>query len=205
MHRRRPGRHARAACLPVTTALLGVALTAGCSGSGGAAPPRSSPHSTTSPGSTPTSTAAPPSQAPVGLPVGSPTPIKRSVTRPAGAKIVDYRTCTDPAGYLVDLYLKNEVFSQSDRTLQDQQLADIGGLLGPQLRKTQHARATWLADGYPASFPVVRDLDGLISVYDKLHKAARTKDLDAVPHLYTELMTVDAQYRTDANNRVCQH
>jgi hypothetical protein len=101
-------------------------------------------------------------------------------------------------------YLRKQIFDNGDRSVQEQQFAHIGDLVTPQLKTVRQARSTWLADGYPASFPVVRDLDDYIAIYEKFLKAAKTDDLDAVPHLHTELNKINAQYNADADERVCK-
>jgi hypothetical protein len=200
MHRRRPGRRAHGACLPVLSTLAAALLAAGCgSSSGGRAP-----SSSATPGSR-TSSATASSPEPIGLPVqASPTPVERAITRPPGAKIVDFATCIAPATVVPDA-LRSQIFNSSDRAEQQSQLSQLPQLVGPQLHDVRKARTTWLADGYPAGFPVVRDLDGFIAVYEQFLKVARTGNLDAVPGLYLRLVKVNAQYGADAGNSVCQH
>lgn len=199
MHRRRPGRRAHGARLPVLSALAATVLVAGCSSSGVAAP-----TSTPAPGSR-TQPATATSPEPIGLPVqASPTPVKRTITRPAGAKMVDFATCIAPVTVVPDA-LRSQIFNSSDRGEQQAQLSQLPQLVNPQLHDVRKARATWLADGYPPHFAVVRDLDGFIAVYEQFLKAARSRNLDAVPGLYLRLLKVNAQYGADAGNSVCQH
>lgn len=184
------------ACLATAVAVVALGTAVGC-GSGGSA----AKGSPTAP--VPGTTTASVSPSPVSMPVDtSPTPVRRTVRRPAGARPVDFTTCITPSN-VVSLYLRDQVFGTGDRAVQEQQLGDIGGLLDPQLAKTRQARHTWLTDGYPANFPVVRDLDGFIATYVRLQRAAGTKDVGAVPDLYIELNTVIAQYGADTRGGVC--
>lgn len=197
-------RRAHRARLPVT-ALLGLALVAGCSSSGGAAPtPSSSPStgaSRTSSSSAPGSQA--PSQTPVGLRIQpSPTAIKRAVTRPAGASRVGFHTCVAALG-VVDIYLKNQIFSMPDVNVQLAQLAGAGRLARSERKRAEKARRTWLRDGYPRDFPVVRDLDALIGIYNKVIAAATAKNLNPLPALYLRYRQANAQYAADADDSVC--
>jgi hypothetical protein len=200
MHRRRAGGRARAARLPATTtaAVLCIALLTGC-GSGGATAPSSSVLETNPPISS-----SPVSAEPVSLPGGpSPTPIRRTVKRPAGAQVVPYETCSVVTD-IVALYLRNQIFAAGSRDAQVDQLRGIGPLLDPQIRKFRKARATWLQLGYPTSFPVVRDLDAMLADYTKIHQAAASKDVDPLPAIYTDLQKAAGQYFADTNPGVCE-
>jgi hypothetical protein len=204
MRRRRPGRHAHGACLPVTTALLGLALAAGCSSSG--ATPTTAPPSRSS--TPPTSTPAPPttpSQTPVALPVTpSPTPVERKIARPAGAKIVDFRTCITPSNIVI-LFLQNQFFAAPDLSLQLIQLQGAGRLAAAERKRLEKARRVWLRDGYPASYPMVRELDTFIDIYTKVSAAAKARNVEPLPGLYLRLLKVDAQYGADSGTRsVCE-
>jgi hypothetical protein len=202
MYRRRPGGRVRAMRLPVLSAFLGVGLATGCSSSGPGGSPSSSHGST---GASAAAVTSPVSAGPslITLPLGaSPAPVKRTLTRPPGAKVVDFSTCIDPTN-IVLLYLERQIFDADDVRTQLQQLANIDGLLNPELKLIRKARATWLADGYPADFPTVKELDGYISIYGQLHTAAAQRDLTPVPRLYRELQKVDGQYGADAGPTVC--
>jgi hypothetical protein len=185
--------------LPATTAaVLGIALLAGCGSSGGTAP------SSSAQGTNPPLTSSPVSAEPVSLPVGpSPTPIRRSVNRPAGARVVPYETCSVVTD-IVALYLRNQIFDASSRDAQVEQLAGISPLLNPQIRQFRKARATWLRLGYPSSFPVVRDLDSMLASYTKIRDAAGSKDVDALPAIYTDLQKAAGQYFADTNAKICE-
>jgi hypothetical protein len=209
MSSRGPGRRA-CARLPEASAraavlgLLGATFVAGCTSNAASTRDSTTPTSTAAgPNTTAPTTTAPPSPGPVGLPVQpSPTPIKRTLRRPAGAKVVDFGTCIAPTN-VVGLYLKQQILEAPQRSIQEMQLADLPTLLNSEFRNVRKAHATWLADGYPAGFPVVKDIDGFIAVYSKLQNAVRTKDLEAVPTLYLRLTKVIAQYDADAGAPVC--
>jgi hypothetical protein len=204
MDRRRPGRRVRAMRRPGLCSfgvLCVVGLATGCSSSG----PGGSPSS----GSASTSAAAVTSPVSAGpslitLPLGaSPAPVNRTLTRPPGAKVVDIETCIKPTN-IVLLYLQQQIFGADDVAVQLQQLESIDGLLNPQLKLIRQARATWLADGYPAGFATVKELDAYISIYEQLHTAAARRDLTPVPRLYRELQKVDGQYAADTGPTVCK-
>lgn len=205
MRRRRPGRHVRAACLPATTALLGLALVAGCSSSSGAAPTTAPPSPSSAPPTSTASAPTTPSETPVALPVTpSPTPVERKISRPAGAKIVDFRTCITPSNIVI-LFLQNQVFAAPDLTAQLIQLDGAGRLAAAERKRIEKARRVWLRDGYPAGFPIVRELDNFIDIYTKINAAAKARNVDPLPRLYLRLLKVDAQYGADSGSRsVCE-
>ncbi|HZC69206.1 MAG TPA: hypothetical protein VE442_00790 [Jatrophihabitans sp.] len=183
--------------LPGTIALLGLALVGGCTSSGGATP--SSPPPSTSSQSVTT-----PSDTPIALPAGSPTPAERTLHRPAGATIVSFHTCITPSNIVI-LYIKNQIFGTGELDLQLSQLPGAGRLAGSERRRIGKARKTWLADGYPAKFPMVRELDSLIEIYTKIIAAAKAKNLDPLPDLYVRLEKVDGQYSADTGSpSVCE-
>lgn len=200
MHRRRPGGHAHRVCLPVTTAMLGLALVAGCSSGSGAAPTSNPPATSQQPVSTPPTTA---SQTPVGLPIApSPTPIDRKITRPPGAPPIDAHTC-DVGIDAMEPFLKQVFFTAPTLSLQLIQLRGAGRLAATERRRVEKARRVWLRDGYPPSFPVVRDLDTYIDIYNKIIAAAKARNLNPLPDLYLRLQKVEAQYGVDADRSVC--
>lgn len=183
--------------LPVTSALLGLALAAGCSNSGGGNPTTSAPPPTSrQPVSTPPST---PGQTAVGLPIApSPTPIERNISRPPGAQSVDVHSC-DVGIDSMGPFLKTVFFTAPTVSLQLIQLKGAGQLARTEQRRTEKARRVWLRDGYPARFPVVRDLDTYIDIYKKIIAAAKAKDLNPLPNLYLRLQKVEAQYAVDVD------
>lgn len=189
--------------LPVITALLGVTLAAGCTSSGGSTP-TSPPPTSHQPVSTPAPTTPSQSQTPVGLPIApSPVPIKRTLTRPPGAAVVDRHTCGVPLDEVAP-YLKNQVFVAPDVSLQLSQLPGAGRLAASERREIRKARRVWLRDGYPAGFPTVRDLDNYIAVLTRTVAAARAGSLDPLPRLYLQLEKINAQYLQDSGPTVCQ-
>jgi hypothetical protein len=187
--------------LPGTIVLLALALGAACSSGGGAAPSSSSPPHT-SPAST--TTTPPPSPSAVTLPVGSPTPVQRTLHRPAGATVVGFDTCIAPSNIVI-LYIKNQVFGTAEADLQLSQLPGAGKLAGSERRRISKARRVWLAHGYPAGFTIVRELDSLIDIYTKIIAAAKAGDLDPLPRLYVRLEKVEGQYGADSGSpSVCE-
>jgi hypothetical protein len=205
MYRRRSGGRGRAMRLPVVSGLgvlCVVGLATGCSSSGPGGSPSSGHGSSTSAAAVTSAVSAGPSL--ITLPLGaSPAPVNRTLTRPPGAKVVDIATCIKPTN-IVLLYLDRQIFGADDVTRQLQQLENIDGLLTPELKLIRQARATWLADGYPADFPTVKELDGYISIYGQLHTAAARRDLSPVPRLYRDLQKVDGQYAADTGPTVCK-
>lgn len=199
MHRKRPGRRMHGVRLPGTTAVLTLALVAGCTSSGDGTP-SAPPAGTDQPSTAPESS----SQTPVALPISpSPTPVERTLKRPPGATIVDLHTCGGPIGVL-GIFIRNQIFAAPDVSAQLIQLAGAARLARGERRTVEKDRRIWLRDGYPASFPVVRELDTYIDVYTKIIAAARAKDLNPLPDLYLKFEEVDTQYASDTGPSVCE-
>ena len=203
MHRRKPGRRMHRMRLPVATAALAVSVLASCSSDGGSGststPPTRANGSSTASSSAPPSISPPPAQA-VARPTGSPTAVNRHLTRPAGAKAVDFKTCSAPGG-VVQFFMEHVLFSTSDRAQQLQLVPQVAEGARDDAAAATKSRRTFLADGYGENFPVVRDLDALLAFYPKMIKASNAGNLDAMPALYTELSRLLAQYGQDTAAR----
>jgi hypothetical protein len=213
-HRRRPGGHAGTVSLPLLLALAVALALTGCSGGSGGAVDTSPPPIRTAPTSEPSTPPATPSSAAADGPATSPTPVasptapitatRRKVTRPAGARDPDVATCIAVADLLLDV-IRDKIWLATTRDEQVAGLVEVGELAahnGQQLRK---ARNTWRADGYPAGFPVVHDLDRLIDLYGQVYKAGQTGDVEAVPGLYTRIEIARKQINADLNSaKLCQ-
>jgi hypothetical protein len=109
--------------LPTISVIAAVTVAAGCSSRGGtgsaSTPPPSSP-------SVPVpSTALGPTA--VGLPIGSPSVTTRTPTRPAGAKPVDFGSCSSDGG-VITLFIQNQIFGTGSRNLQLVQLDAVPDL-----------------------------------------------------------------------------
>jgi hypothetical protein len=203
MHRRRPGRRACPARLPVVPALLVAVSLAGCTSSSHGPRPLTSPVSSRPPSSS-TSTPKPAPSAVVLPAAPNPTPIKRRLIRPPGATLVDFESCIE-VNNAVLVAMKKGVFGTRDRAEQSAQLHNLlGGFAAEEGHTAEKSRRAWLRDGYPASFPVVRDIDEHIAIYRQITAAAKTNDLEALPNLYLRLRKAVAQYTADIDdNNLC--
>lgn len=185
-------------------AALATVVLAGCGSSGGAPVSTSTSAATTPDPSSPvasvvstSSVAAPPTA--VGLPTQSPSVVERHLARPAGARAVDFATCAAPAGVVL-LYMKNQIFASGIRAVQLTQLPGLARLADQDHSAVAKARRTFLADGYPASFPIVHDLDAILAADAAVARDARATRLDAMPNDYVARSTADAQYGHDTRS-----
>jgi hypothetical protein len=206
MQRRTPSRRTPSR-VRLPALLCGVAITlAGCSSSGGpgagtSTATGSGPASV--PGSTPASAGAPASS-PVMSPTAAPSVTKRKVTRPAGARTPDFADCTGTTSFVTSL-IEREIFAQLDRAAQTAALTTIGKVATSDKRTISKARRGWVADGYPAGFAVVQDLDGYLDAYTALERAGAAGDVDAVPGIYLHIKSLDEQFDNDVNSAgLCQ-
>jgi hypothetical protein len=90
-------------------------------------------------------------------------------------------------------------------------LADLPGLsvLAQSLAgRAAHALTAFRRAGYPATFPVVRDIVILRALYREMTTLAKKHDLEAIPAYWLRLSTAVDQFTLDGDStgrsRVCQ-
>ena len=188
--------------------IAAVAALTGCSSTVITAHPSRSPAlsatiTTTSPAtssSPPTSTGPTPVTTPA-----IPPPVKRTLHRPPGARLMTLDTCIQP-NEGVATFIEQFVF---DRTSVADQLSGLKQVVDETqsaLPEAQLKRQAWLAGGYPAAFPAVQDLTGIIDAEQKLIQAGDTQGLSVIPGLYRQFKIGFNQYNADLNNSpgLCQ-
>ena len=65
-------------------------------------------------------------------------------------------------------------------------------------RDITKARQQWLAGGYPADSPAVRDIDAMLAALDRLVPLAKAADLNAISKIYLDLNSALDQYVYDS-------
>src|SRR5262249_22662375 len=122
------------------------------------------------------------------------------VTRPTGARPVDFGSCGAAAGVVL-LYIKNQIFNSDDREVQMAQLPGLGQLADQDRGDVEKGRRAFLAAGYSPSFVIVKDLDAVAAADMQLGRAARANDLDSIPAGYLARTGAEAQFAQDTRAR----
>ena len=142
----------------------------------------------------------------IGLPTPTSTATKSNLHIPAGAHAMTQQECAFPVGHLISFQMLTASALQAYATTPDvatYNLKTLPGILAPDRKLIDQVRGYWLAAGYPASFPTVRDLDRLAAAADILIPAAAKADWPTVEKVYLPLNSAFQQYVNDADNELC--
>jgi hypothetical protein len=186
--------------------LVVAAVAAGCSSSGPSGSHRSSgPPVSSDPASTPAAPSSPTagSATPVASPTAQPSVTSRAVTKPAGATDPGFTACGATSTLIYnDLGL---MFTGPTVQSQVQLLPAVAADAQATVKGLASGRKDWLAHGWPASSPLVQDLDRLATLFDQAGTAAAMQNLAPLPQLYVDIKSAQQQFFADSKSAgVCK-
>jgi hypothetical protein len=140
------------------------------------------------------------------MPQPTSTAKRRPIARPAGARQLTPKQCssTIDAMAFIEIAMRGIIKGYAATpTIAAANFKTLPAVLGPDRRTLSRVRSYWLAAGYPATFPTVRDVDAMIGAADRMLAAAKQDDPTHLPEIYLDYNSALDQYTFDASNSLC--